>query len=89
MNNSVPFITKKFNQTKVFNKNVLNKKVIKILKFVLFALLKKTLTIFKINLESLNSVTIKEFQHDTITKKLVYYKHLKIKKHVLNIWIID
>ena len=53
-----------------------------LLMFMFFAILKKVLLIFIINIENKNNIFLKEFQNNTLIIKMGYYK---INLHILKI----
>ena len=61
----------------------MNKWMTLLVKLVLFAILKKVLMIFVINIENVNSVFLKEFSNDTTIIKMGYYRNVEINIHVL------
>ena len=54
-----------------------------LLKIVLFAILKKVLIIFMINIENVKRVLLKEFEIDIMIKNEKYHNNVKINVHVL------
>ena len=63
--------------------------MINLLKSVSFALPKKVLITFIVNIENANRVKLKEFRNDSIIKIIIYYNNVEINMHVLNTWTVD
>ena len=74
---------------KDFNKSVMNKGMIRLLRLVLVASLKNTSTKFVNIFRNIIPVLLKGIQNDTAIIKMRFYSNAEIKKHVLKTWIIE